>query len=502
MPEQRCQNDVERAIRQHSLLNRYLGDGRLIRSPSRTPIRPEAAHSADSPSPLPSLGSFTDEDDSEEDASSDQTPGLQGAAQSLSMEAPVNKELESGSSSHAANMVSTGNELSNLQVVDTTPDETEEKLMTYGRSDLSGVEVPAQNLSARQWDFILPRIPWTINLNAALEETTDTFNIQELVGAVQNGANLQMIRNYLERYDRETVRRSINDEVDGFPAMFYVVESNNVTLLRLWVDYGGNPEVTHAPSKVPLLAFAITNGERIQTDTTLITSSLLSLGASPHTIPSAFYVPYLRDPSEDDHEESKEKDEVNRSARRDPNTEWCSGDARTKFAKTVTLSQRYFLEKASKIKKPSQRHVQLAQRRNAEALLGLPYFLVGQTLASNLLLQKLLSHLISPSKRPLVLVFAGPSGHGKTELARKLGHLLSLELEVVDCTIFAREIELFGPREPYVGSEKGSPLNNFLARNAGKQCIVFLDEFEKTTPEIHKTLLLPFDNGMWNLSVH
>src|ERR1700722_1154294 len=229
MPEQRCQNDVERAIRQHSLLNRYLGDGWLIRSPSRTPIRPEAAHSANSPSPLPSPGSFTDEDDSEEDASSDQTPGLQGAVQSLSMEAPVNKELESGSSSHAANMVSTGNELSNLQVVDTTPDETEEKLMTYGRSDLSGVEVPAQDLSARQWDFILPRIPWTINLNAALEETNDTFNIQELVGAVQNGANLQMIRNYLERYDRETVRRSINDEVDGFPAMFYVVESNNVT---------------------------------------------------------------------------------------------------------------------------------------------------------------------------------------------------------------------------------------------------------------------------------
>jgi ATP-dependent Clp protease ATP-binding subunit ClpA len=200
--------------------------------------------------------------------------------------------------------------------------------------------------------------------------------------------------------------------------------------------------------------------------------------------------------SDDVYEEATEKDNIDSSTKPDARIEWCVGDAKTKLAKTVSLSQRYFLEKASKTKGPSQRQVQLAQRRNAEALLGLPYFLVGQTLACNFLLQKLLSHLIAPSKRPLVLVFAGPSGHGKTELARKMGHLLSLELEVVDCTIFNREIELFGPREPYVGSEKGSPLNNFLAKNEGQRCIVFLDEFEKTTPDIWKTLLLPFDNGM------
>jgi hypothetical protein len=44
--------------------------------------------------------------------------------------------------------------------------------------------------------------------------------------------------------------------------------------------------------------------------------------------------------------------------------------------------------------------------------------------------------MVISKKTPLVLVFAGPSGHGKTELARQLGHLLSLELEVVDCTNF------------------------------------------------------------------
>lgn len=100
-----------------------------------------------------------------------------------------------------------------------------------------------------------------------------------------------------------------------------------------------------------------------------------------------------------------------------------------------------------------------------------------------------------PSKSPLVLMFAGPSGHGKTELARKLGDLLSLEMVNVDCTSKSDEREMFGPRSPYIGSEKGSPLNNFLARKAGTRCIVFLDEFEKTTSAVHQTLLLPFQSG-------
>lgn len=152
------------------------------------------------------------------------------------------------------------------------------------------------------------------------------------------------------------------------------------------------------------------------------------------------------------------------------------------------------------MKKTSVRHRQVAKLKHAEPILGIPYFLIGQTIASDRLLQKLLSHLVIPSNRPLVLAFAGPSGHGKTELARRLGYLLGLDLEVVDCTIVRREIELFGPREPFRGAEKGSSINNFLAKHAGERCIVFLDEFEKTTSDIHQALLLPFDNGKYERS--
>jgi ATP-dependent Clp protease ATP-binding subunit ClpA len=221
---------------------------------------------------------------------------------------------------------------------------------------------------------------------------------------------------------------------------------------------------------------------------------LLSLGASPQVIPRAFYAPYCQDLPEDGPDDENLAEDINEDDKK-----WCTNAVRAKLAKTANLTQRYHLDRAAKMKNLSKRYKQVALRRKAEALLGIPYFLIGQTMAVNLLLQKLLSYmLLVPTctrRKPLVLVFAGPSGHGKTELARRLGSLLSLELEVVDCTIFNREMELFGPRKPYTGAERGSPLNNFLARNAGQKCIVFLDEFEKTTSDIHKALLLPFDNG-------
>jgi ATP-dependent Clp protease ATP-binding subunit ClpA len=77
-----------------------------------------------------------------------------------------------------------------------------------------------------------------------------------------------------------------------------------------------------------------------------------------------------------------------------------------------------------------------------------------------------------------------------------MGELLSLELECIDCTELRYETDLFGPKKPYIGHELGSPLNNFLTRLSGRRCIVFLDEFEKTTADVQNALLIPFDEGL------
>ena len=352
-------------------------------------------------------------------------------------------------------------------------------------------QIPGSDEHTQTWDFELPVILLsTENLGPSSPDAFESFNLRDLVAMMQNGANINTIQNYLGRFDESTVKENINNDVEGFPSMFYVVETNKEDILRIWVAYGGDPSAIHKPSKVPLLAFAIMHSENIRADTTLMTATLLSLGASPDVIPSAFFSPYLQELPEHGPREENLKDVS------DEKKSWCKDAALAKLARTSTLSQRYYLERAARTKKPSRRQTQVARRMKAEPLLGIDNFLIGQTTAAKALLATLLAHLTEPGKKPLVLVFAGPSGHGKTELARRLGHLLSLELEVVDCTIFHREMELFGPRHPYVGADRGTPLNNFLAKHHGQRCIVFLDEFEKTNQDIHKTLLLPFENGI------
>jgi ATP-dependent Clp protease ATP-binding subunit ClpA len=88
-----------------------------------------------------------------------------------------------------------------------------------------------------------------------------------------------------------------------------------------------------------------------------------------------------------------------------------------------------------------------------------------------------------PTEKPLVLLFAGSSGHGKTELARNLGRLLGLDFQAVNCTNLKWESDPFGPQAPYVANQDA------------QRRIVFLDEFEKTEDEVRKILLVPFDNG-------
>lgn len=95
----------------------------------------------------------------------------------------------------------------------------------------------------------------------------------------------------------------------------------------------------------------------------------------------------------------------------------------------------------------------------------------------------------------------GPSGHGKTELGRRLGMILSLPSEDVDLGQVKYESDLFGPNRPYLGCERGSKLNNFLAENSGRRAIVMLDEIEKSGPGILNSLLIIIDEGLSAVNV-
>ncbi|KAI0478437.1 P-loop containing nucleoside triphosphate hydrolase protein [Xylariaceae sp. FL0804] len=326
--------------------------------------------------------------------------------------------------------------------------------------------------------------------------SAQTLQLDDVVGAIQKGESVEQVRKHLKYYhniDGNTLKVTINGTVKAVPAMFYIVATNNPEMIRQWVRYGGDVNVTLGQDNVPLLAFAIIyHRAENRLAATETVETLLALGASSEVIPSAFYNPFNRElPA------SGPKDQELSDIATDSNRWWCSKHYRGPLAASLNLTQRYRLYQARGTQAASGRQRIVAARKGAEPLLTLHQSIIGQSIAVRLLKSNLLANIALSSEVPLVLIFAGPSGHGKTELARKLGEVLSLESISIDCTTFTREDELFGPRAPYYGSDAGSSLNNFLSRMSGQRSIVFMDEFEKTTEAIHNSLLVVFDEGKY-----
>ncbi|KAK8075355.1 hypothetical protein PG997_010018 [Apiospora hydei] len=348
-----------------------------------------------------------------------------------------------------------------------------------------------------EWGFYLPRIPAPRpHLQNARPDGSTPFSLIELIGAVQAGEQVERIRNYLtfhSRGDGSELKRLINGTILGFPAFFYVVETRCPDLIRLWATYGGDAHATYGPLRVPLLGYAIAIGGSFQHDTRQAVVALLALGASADVIPRAFYDPLERD-LPDGGPPEKELSDLE-----DTNKRWCTPHALTKLTRSLNFSftTRYHLHLSSLLKGHTGAQRQVVQMRNSEDILGIPYFLIGQTTASAILVKTMLRYLAMPTKRPIAMMFAGPSGHGKTELAKRFGDLLNLPFHSVDCTSMKHTSDLFGARAPYHGHQEGSPLNNFLARNNGTRGIVFLDEFEKAGKDIRQALLIPLQDGTY-----
>ena len=126
-----------------------------------------------------------------------------------------------------------------------------------------------------------------------------------------------------------------------------------------------------------------------------------------------------------------------------------------------------------------------------------PYSITGQEQATTKVIEWIKLHNCSKKDGPLILLFTGPSGHGKTQLAQDMGRLLSVDIFTVDCTSKQYETGMFGPRAPYMEYQEGSSLNNHLMRMAGQKTVIFLDEFDKITDEVRKAMLLVFESGQY-----
>ena len=118
--------------------------------------------------------------------------------------------------------------------------------------------------------------------------------------------------------------------------------------------------------------------------------------------------------------------------------------------------------------------------------------IVGQTKAMKRLLMHLYPLIGSSRKKPLVLMFYGPSGVGKTETAKFLSKLLGQEL-------FRKQLSMFHNDEflNYLFGSKHS--HNSFAKELleRKSNVILLDEFDKTPSVFHSAFYQLFDEGIF-----
>ncbi|MDA9243807.1 ATP-dependent Clp protease ATP-binding subunit ClpA, partial [Amylibacter sp.] len=93
-------------------------------------------------------------------------------------------------------------------------------------------------------------------------------------------------------------------------------------------------------------------------------------------------------------------------------------------------------------------------------------------------------------------LFAGPTGVGKTEVAKQLADTLGVELIRFDMSEYMEKhaiSRLIGAPPGYVGFDQGGLLTDGVDQNP--HCVLLLDEIEKAHPDVFNILLQVMDHG-------
>ena len=93
-------------------------------------------------------------------------------------------------------------------------------------------------------------------------------------------------------------------------------------------------------------------------------------------------------------------------------------------------------------------------------------------------------------------LFAGPTGVGKTEVAKQLASSLGVELMRFDMSEYMEKhavSRLIGAPPGYVGFDQGGLLTDGVDQNP--HCVLLLDEIEKAHPDVYNILLQVMDHG-------
>ena len=106
------------------------------------------------------------------------------------------------------------------------------------------------------------------------------------------------------------------------------------------------------------------------------------------------------------------------------------------------------------------------------------------------------SGLGRPDKPIGSFLFSGPTGVGKTEVAKQLAYILGIELIRFDMSEYMERhavSRLIGAPPGYVGFDQGGLMTEAVTKKP--HCVLLLDEIEKAHPDVYNVLLQVMDHG-------
>jgi ATP-dependent Clp protease ATP-binding subunit ClpA len=106
------------------------------------------------------------------------------------------------------------------------------------------------------------------------------------------------------------------------------------------------------------------------------------------------------------------------------------------------------------------------------------------------------SGLGNPQKPIGSFLFSGPTGVGKTEVAKQLAFIMGMPLQRFDMSEYMERhavSRLIGAPPGYVGFDQGGLLTEAISKQP--HCVLLLDEIEKAHPDIFNILLQVMDHG-------
>ena len=106
------------------------------------------------------------------------------------------------------------------------------------------------------------------------------------------------------------------------------------------------------------------------------------------------------------------------------------------------------------------------------------------------------SGLGNPQKPIGSFLFSGPTGVGKTEVAKQLAFAMGMPLHRFDMSEYMERhavSRLIGAPPGYVGFDQGGLLTEAISKQP--HCVLLLDEIEKAHPDVYNILLQVMDHG-------